>query len=775
MAEEYVIGKAYVQVLPTTKEFGSTLKGSIGEVDTESMGKESGGKFGTGFKIAASAIGAMLGAAIGGFAELSKAVLDSYGEFEQLEGGVKKLFGDDYYSEVVTNAKSAFSEMQISANDYMETVTSFSASLISSLGGNQEEAVRYADVAMRSMADNANTFGTSMESIQNAYQGFAKQNYTMLDNLKLGYGGTASEMERLIADAAQYTDSQEKLNLSVKEGDMSFGNIVAAIEVMQDHLNIAGTSSKEAASTIQGSLNMTKAAWANLITDLGNENADIEASTQALADSITAVFQNMTPVIENIIKAVPTVISGLLASMKSMLPSVLQTLSGLFRDILNMVVTTLPEILPVVVDFIIEIADAVIDNLPVIIDAVLQVIVSIIEALAEALPELITAIVDAIPQIIDSILEALPLIIAGLITLVLAIVDALPEIIQSIINALPQIISSIITALIECLPQLINGCVQLVINLVEHIPEIILALIQSIPEIVQTIATTLAENFGPLFSAIGDFFSQVWDKLTEWLGNILENVGEWFSGIWTSISEWFSGLFEDLAGWFAGIFESIGSFFGDIFNNIGTWLDENIWQPISDFFSNAWELGKQLVTGIWEGISGAASWLWEKITGWVSGIWDGIKDFFGIASPSKQMAWIGDMMMEGLGKGIDNNAQIATDAVANMGEDILSTMDAVAADVANTSLGSGVALSMDRNINESFIAVAAGEMESSQDIKLAQIVTILDAFLPDMLDAFQNIGIVLDDGTLVGKLMPTIDQKMASMQSIRERGGTCWA
>ena len=213
------------------------------------------------------------------FLSAGKEALSGYSDFEQLEGGVKKLFGDDMASTVISNANNAFKSAGMSANEYLDTVTGFSASLITSLSGNTKKAAEYADRAIKDMSDNANTFGTDMASIQHAYQGFAKGNYTMLDNLKLGYGGTKTEMQRLLKDAQKITGI--KYNLS------SFADITEAIHVMQKEMNIAGTTSKEAGTTIEGSVNSMKSAWQNLLTGLAGDGENLN---ELIGNMMTSIF-----------------------------------------------------------------------------------------------------------------------------------------------------------------------------------------------------------------------------------------------------------------------------------------------------------------------------------------------------------------------------------------------------------------------------------------------------------------------------------------------------
>ena len=230
------------------------------------------------------------------FVGMGKSALSSLADYQQLSGGIEKLFGSDAQS-VIDNASKAFKTAGVSINEYMQQVTGFSASLISSLGGDTAKAAQYADRIITDMADNANTFGTSLTSIQYAYQGFAKQNYTMLDNLRLGYGGTASEMERLISDASKMVKEQQELNVTVKEGDMSFGNIANAISVVQKRMQITGTTAREASQTISGSISQMKAAWQNLLTAIGTGD-NLDQALNDFVDSVQTVADNIGPAIK---------------------------------------------------------------------------------------------------------------------------------------------------------------------------------------------------------------------------------------------------------------------------------------------------------------------------------------------------------------------------------------------------------------------------------------------------------------------------------------------
>lgn len=353
--------KDYKEKVGESKSLASTLAGGIGKT------------LGTAAKVGAAALTAASGAAVA----LTKQAIDGYKEYEQLVGGVDTLFGESSAA-VQANAAKAFETAGMSANEYMSTVTSFSASLLQSLGGDTAAAASYADRAIRDMSDNANKMGTSMESIQNAYQGFAKQNYTMLDNLKLGYGGTQSEMQRLIQDAAKMTDVQEELGVTVDANSMSFGNIVNAISVMQQKMGIAGTTAKEASTTIEGSVNAMKAAWSNLVTGLATDGADIGKLVDNLVTTIIG---------EN----------GEGGVLNNILPAVERALNG----IMQLVTTIVPKLVPIIVDVIVS-------NLPMLIDAGLQILIALIGGLAQALPQLIAAIPEIIKVIVNGLAAAWP-------------------------------------------------------------------------------------------------------------------------------------------------------------------------------------------------------------------------------------------------------------------------------------------------------------------------------------------------------------------------------
>lgn len=340
----YTIGQGFIQILPSTSDFGSTLKREI-NTDLSEDGKSTAGTFSGGFKKGLAAVGVAVAAAGAGAVALTKQVISARGQYEQLEGGIRKLFGNDF-QQVAANADKAFKTAGMSANEYMETVTNFSSSLIQGLDGDTKAAVSYADMAIRDMSDNANTFGTSMQSIQYAYQGFAKQNYTMLDNLKLGYGGTKTEMQRLLQDANAVKEAHGELaDLSIE----NFSDIVEAIHIMQEEMNIAGTTAREADGTIEGSINSLKASWQNLLAGMGDSSADINKLTENFTQSFSNVYENIKPVAENVMKVLPKTLSTVFDAAADILPDAISSLlpsviSGVF-SLASGIIQKLPDIL----------------------------------------------------------------------------------------------------------------------------------------------------------------------------------------------------------------------------------------------------------------------------------------------------------------------------------------------------------------------------------------------------------------------------------------------
>ena len=462
------IGTAYVQIEPS-------FDGVVSKIDKEfgGVGKESGNTFMSGFGSVLGTAGKLVaGAAAAGATAVggmvSKAV-SAYGEYEQLVGGVDTLFKDSS-SKVQANAEQAFMTAGISANEYMETVTSFSASLLQSLGGDTEKATNIADMAIIDMSDNANKMGTSMESIQNAYQGFAKQNYTMLDNLKLGYGGTKEEMNRLLEDAGKLANQEFDIS--------SYSDVIEAIHVIQTEMGLTGTTSEEAAATITGSLSSVKAQWENLMVAIAKGDDD-ELSTYIdnLVQTVKTFASNVLPIAQQALGGISTLIEELGPEIAAAIPDLIsEVLPGLLEAGVDIIETlgegildAIPDLMPVITDVILKLCDMLIQMLPELIQVGFQVILQLALGIAQALPELMPTLVDTILTIVEYLIDNVDLLIDAAIAIIIALADGLIEALPKLIEKAPEIIMKLLEALIRNAPKILEAGVTLIFKLIEGI------------------------------------------------------------------------------------------------------------------------------------------------------------------------------------------------------------------------------------------------------------------------------------------------------------------
>lgn len=555
-------------------------------------GKASGfaDKLKSGLATAAKVGAAALTAAATGMAALTKASIDQYAEYEQLVGGVDTLFktASDKVQEYAANA---YKTAGMSANEYMDTVTSFSASLLQSLGGDTEKAAQKADQAITDMADNANKMGTGMEMIQNAYQGFAKQNYTMLDNLKLGYGGTKEEMERLLADAEKL--SGQKFDIS------SYSDIVDAIHVVQTEMGITGTTAKEAASTIQGSVSAAKSAWSNLITGIAADNADLDTLIGNFVSSVETAAGNIIPRVSVILggisqlvtSASTTIIPMVITTITDNLPALLQAAVALVGALGQGIIDSLPAITQAAIDILFFLANGLIENLPTLIDGIVQVTLMIVQMLTspDFLTQLIeTAIllimtlaqglIDAIPQLI----AAVPMIIGNLLA---AIIVELPNIIQMGIDLLFALIDGII----KCIPELVAAVPTLIIAFVNGIVNNLDKIILAAPQIIVSLITGIIGAIPELIAAVPRVIAAIADTIRnyDWGGigrNIVQGLKDGIAGMWDNIKDWFNEKVNSLVG---GVKRILGIHSpSKVFAGIGGFMAEGLGEGFSDEFAS---------------------------------------------------------------------------------------------------------------------------------------------------------------------------------------------
>lgn len=448
-----------------------------------------------------------VGTAVAALAGVGKSALDAYATYEQAVGGVDTLF-KDASGTVQKYAAEAYRTAGVSANEYMTQVTSFSASLISSLGGDTAKAAELGNTAMVDMSDNANKMGTDIETIQQTYQSLARGNYAMLDNLKLGYGGTKSEMERLIQDANKVKQANGEM------GDLSidkFSDVVQAIHIMQEQMGISGTTAKEAATTIEGSVGMMKAAWQNWLAELGKDNADINGLTTQLVDSVSTVIQNVGPRIAQIITGITAALPQLFASLGSTLPALVMqilppvlgalgqlgtmlltsattwittSLPQLLAQFQSWVTSTLPSFLQTGLTMITNLLQGIVQALPQIASTAVIVLTTLLDGLSAQLPQLIPIGINAVLNLVQGILNNLPQIIDSGLKLILGLAQGLINAMPDLVGKAPILIGQLVGGIINRLPQILQAGVQLLVALANGFISSVPRLIGSIPGMV---------------------------------------------------------------------------------------------------------------------------------------------------------------------------------------------------------------------------------------------------------------------------------------------------
>lgn len=566
-------------------DLGNETK-KAGNATDETSGKFS--KLGEVAKGAAKVALAAVGATAAAVGALVKQAVESYADYEQLVGGVDTLFGTAS-AEVQKKADNAYKTAGMSANEYMETVTGFSASLIQSLGGDTEKAAKYADMAITDMSDNANKMGTDMSLIQNAYQGFAKQNYTMLDNLKLGYGGTKEEMERLLEDASKIS--------GIKYDISSYADIVDAIHVVQTEMGITGTTAKEASTTIQGSISSMKSAWQNLLTGLADENADLDVLVTNMIESVGTVVENVLPKISVAAEGIVSLIQNLIPQIPPLIEQLLPPLLDGALSLIQGLVTILPEITSTIIGMLQSVLTSLVGMTPEILTSILTIITELLNTITGMLPTIVEAIMQVVPQLITSLVAAIPQLLDAAIQFLLAIVEAVPTIITSLVDALPSIVSTIVSTLISNLPLLQKAAFQLFFGIIKAIPEIIVELGKSLPNIISGITDGLIKGIPELVKTGGNMLKGMLEGLLDMTA--IENaVKKLFNSIVGGLKEKFgihspSDVMEDEIGQYLAL--GVGSGF---VKHIGA-VNREISKLLSDVMENA--VGKNLALGIGSG------------------------------------------------------------------------------------------------------------------------------------------------------------------------------
>lgn len=558
-------------------------------------------KLKTGLATAAKVGAAALTAAATGVAALTKASIDQYAEYEQLVGGVDTLFKDasDTIQEYAANA---YKTAGVSANTYMQQATAFSASLIQSLGGDTEAAAEYANQAIMDMSDNANKMGTDIESIQQTYQSLMRGNYEMLDNLKLGYGGTKSELERLVADAEELTG--QALDPA------KFSDVITAIHAVQENMGITGTTAAEAATTIEGSVAMMRAAWSNLMTGIADENADLDTLIGNFVSSVGTAADNVLPRITQILSGFGTAIQQLAPIIAEQLPT--------------MVSSILPSLVNAGSQLLVGLITGIVSAAPQLVAAVPGIISGFVNALAENGPTLLASGQQLLSMVSSGIVEGFPLILEDGTILLTNLIDGIMSALPDLIARLPEIITGITNFISENLPNIVNSGIQILQSLITGIINAIPSLVSALPKIMNAIVNGIKSLMGSVVNVGKNIVEGIWQGIQNMASWIKNKVKNFFGGIVDSVKGLLgihspSTVFADMGRNMAlGMGEGWDSEFSRIKGQIEGGM--NFQTGSVDFTSSA--LGRSQ-TGLTGAINSVAATMGQNFTITVQSVLDG--------------------------------------------------------------------------------------------------------------------------------------------------------
>ena len=599
IVEKTELAKAYVQIIPSAKGIGGMLQNEVGG-ETDAAGKSLGGRIGGAIKVAVIAAG--IGKAI-------SASISEGAELEQSIGGIETLFKDSA-EKVKQNAANAYKTAGMSANEYMQLTTSFSASLLQSLGNDTAKAADVADMAMTDMSDNMNKMGSNMEDIKNAYQGFAKQNYTMLDNLKLGYGGTKTEMERLLADAEKITGVKYDIN--------NLSDVYSAIHVIQGELGITGTTAKEAATTLSGSLASMKAAFKNLLGNIAIGEDVTDELKQVGETVVTFLTGNLIPMIGNVLASIPDLLGKDFAA------------AGL-----NMIAENSDQILESGVSFVTSLVTGIITALPYLAEVALNLVASFANAILTmdwllVAQNLITGLKTGLET---AAVETLGTDTNIVDTIMTGISEKLPE----FLNKGVEMVTEIANGILESLPQLITMAGEAIVSFVSGMQSMLPTIMQKGAELILNLVNGIITNLPQIASAAGSAIIQYVAAIGRNLPSVLQ------SGI------------EIIGKLAAGLIQAIPKLIAQIPTIITNIKNE--------FLSVDWgKIGLNIIKGIANGLANAAGALWDAVKSALGDFKDNILGFFGIHSPSRWGEYVGNMIDQGIANGISGDAKLVTDS-----------------------------------------------------------------------------------------------------------------
>ena len=646
------LGKAFVQIVPSAQGITGSIS-SVLNPEADSAGESAGKKIGT--KLVSFVKTAITAGAIG---KTFKDALLAGGDIEQSVGGVKKIFGDAAQS-MIDNAQVAYRTAGISANSYMEQATSFSAALVSSLGGDTGKAAKIADMAIIDMADNVNTYGSNMQDVQNAYQGFAKQNYTMLDNLKLGYGGTKSEMERLLQDAEKLTGVKYDIN--------NLSDVYSAIHAIQQETHISGTTANEAAGTIAGSMGMLKASFADLqglMALSGNQSAEEFGLswTNALKNVISSmgnVAKNVIPALQSVASTLPTV---LVEAVTAGLPMIVNGGLQIITSLVQGVTSALPVLMQKGPEMIQSILTSIVNGIPQLIASGAQLITAIANGVITGLPQLSLQIAQLVPKLVQGLAESGTQLIQAGLGLIFALSQGLIQAIPSLVAMVPTIVQTLLDFFIQNAVTIVTAGLEITMALLQGIMQALPAILAALPEIF----TAMQDSFtgfdwatvgGTIIELLVDGIDMVFDMLPDILRLIAETGAQLMERIdWVGLG---STVINFIARGISALVRNIPDILGSIARS-----------GLDMFAGIDWlGLGRDVVLGIVNGIAGMGGVLFDTLLNLASSALNAAKRFLGIGSPSRLFRdKVGKWIPAGMAEGIRENMGAVQSEMTNLSD-----------------------------------------------------------------------------------------------------------
>lgn len=627
-----------------------------GEVDKIGDGIKN--KLGIAAKAGVAAVAAVGTATVA----IGKTALDAYSNYEQLVGGIDTLFKASS-GKMQQYAANAYQTAGISANRYMEISTSFAAALISSLGGNTEAAADMANTAITDMSDNANKMGTSLETVQEAYMSLSRGNYEMLDSLKLGYGGTKSELQRLLADAETFSAAQGKVrDFSID----SYSDIVEAIHIVQDEMGITGTTAEEAATTIEGSVNMAKGAWDNWLAGLGNEDADMEGLTDQLVQSVVIAGENIIPRVGQIMTTLGQTVAdyapGVGLYLRDALINVLpEAVQGPMRDAFAGVDKVVGKLESVFNDNLKPAADAA--------DSVFSAISSGVKTFGDSVNDLVLPAIDQLSPAFNDFF--------GAIQTAQPLLEFIANIIGVGIAAAISVAIKLFTAITEVVAFVITGFAQLYENISGFVTGVVQFFTVDLPNAIDA----LVQWFAQLPGNIAAFLSTVIANVAAWVADMASNAVSAGSRFISGIAGFMSALPGNIASWLSGVISTVVGWVSQFASNAtsaASRFASNLINGLASIPGKVTSIGSNIIQGMVKGVTSAAGRLIDSVKGAVGDAINAAKNLLGIHSPSRVFRKIGQYTMQGAALGVDDDADVLLRSTDSAMRGMISTAQDVA-------------------------------------------------------------------------------------------------